>query len=423
MAIVDSTPPETPAELQEGADDTRAFAGALLDETLAIAESTLAYLMAEMPELREDEQTQRYTLGTLISVFELGLTMVAFDVDVELTRAPATAIAHARHLARIGADTDDLMRYYRLSHAHFWQLAMSAPQLQAFDSDRHARVIQRLASFSHRFLDVMSTQVTAEHLAEQRRHQPGPRSSRDELLAVIAAGGDVGPAAAQSLGVAPDQPVICVLQAGTPTASSPDDVAACLTALSRDAAPLLLVTDAPERQLIGWVRGRARETARTLAHRVTEHAATTGIRVALGDVGHGVGALRTSYEQAVRAQRIAQLAGPFAGDVTSYPDIALVDLLTRDVPAARTFARAELGELASPDERDALLRHTLLTLFAVQFSHASAAAALAIHRNTLRQRLERAAERRGAEITARTAELHAALLLAELVPDAVLTDA
>jgi DNA-binding PucR family transcriptional regulator len=150
--------------------------------------------------------------------------------------------------------------------------------------------------------------------------------------------------------------------------------------------------------------------------------AAPGVLVALGEVAPGIDGFRSSREQADRARRVAQLAGRRAPAVVCYADVALVDLLSRDVEAARLFVRAELGELAGGEEATAALRETLLAVIAPGGGGvAGASRALGLHRNTVLQRVHRAEGLRGRGVAERPGELHAALLLAAALGPAVLT--
>lgn len=415
IAAIDAPRRETPDERTRFSPSTRAFADALLDRVRDISETSLEFLEQHIPELRNQRDTQRITMAALYSVFELGLTMVSHDLDVRDTQAPATAMAHTRHLAHQDADIDGLLRYYRLSHAHFWQWSMASPELQALDKDQHALVIQEMTAFSHRFLDIMSSQVTTELIAERARAGQITGGARERMLARLVTGETVPPDdAAQVLGITAEQELVCVVPwADTASIADPG-----LWLADVPARGLPLVLRQPGAPVAWWLRpapgGVDLDGLRAAIAR-----AHTGARAAVGAVHTGVAGIRTSYEEALRARRVAELA-PNGPSLVAFTDVVIVDLLTRDVKAARAFARAELGALASRDDRDELLRHTVRTFFALHCSHASAAATLGVHRNTLRQRLERASERRGAEVLTRQVELQAALLLAEMLPDIVL---
>jgi DNA-binding PucR family transcriptional regulator len=144
------------------------------------------------------------------------------------------------------------------------------------------------------------------------------------------------------------------------------------------------------------------------------------VHVAVGSIGTGLEGFRASREQAERAREVVELAGRPPPSFTRFADVALVALLSRDLPAAQALIRAELGALAAPGERTQLLRETLLAYMTARGSPAAAAAALGIHRNTAVQRLRRAEALRGQPAGVHSHELLAALLLTQTLGDAVL---
>ena len=137
-----------------------------------------------------------------------------------------------------------------------------------------------------------------------------------------------------------------------------------------------------------------------------------GVRLAVGEPGHGVEGFRLTHRQAV--ERIPNHA--YASEpVTWHADIALLALTLQDPAAAREFVRQELGSLADDDERSELLRDTLTAYFATGHNAASAAAALGVHDRTVLYRLRTIEERLGRSILVRREELGVAPRLAPVV--------
>lgn len=136
--------------------------------------------------------------------------------------------------------------------------------------------------------------------------------------------------------------------------------------------------------------------------------------------GAGIDGFRASHDQARRARRVAELIGGPSPALTAYRDVALIDLLSRDLDAARAFVRAELGELAADDPATRRDRRTLLAVVAPNGGPGVAAHELEVHRNTVLQRVRRAEALRGRSIQERPTELLAALVLADALDRTVL---
>jgi DNA-binding PucR family transcriptional regulator len=98
--------------------------------------------------------------------------------------------------------------------------------------------------------------------------------------------------------------------------------------------------------------------------------------------------------------------------VVHYADVAVLDLLTRDVDAARRVARETLGPLAGDDDGARRLLATLRTYLQEGESFARTARRLGLHENTVSYRVRRAVELAGHADT----HGHALRAAVELVP-------
>jgi len=148
--------------------------------------------------------------------------------------------------------------------------------------------------------------------------------------------------------------------------------------------------------------------------------APPGIVVAFGRPAKGVAGFRSSQAEALQSARIASLAG--SGGVTGYAEIELVSLLATDLPRARAFVARQLGPLASAAEPAQRLRETVLAFLRSGGSATRAARELYVHQNTVAYRVKRAEEMLGRSVTDSPIELICALMLADVLAPAVLTE-
>lgn len=125
-------------------------------------------------------------------------------------------------------------------------------------------------------------------------------------------------------------------------------------------------------------------------------ASTCGAALALGSPATGPEGFRTSAAEAAHAQRVARLLYP-GRVITRYADVALEDLLTRDVDRARAFVLSTLGDLAADTPSAACLLETLRCFYAEQQGVRRTARRLGLHENTISSRVRRAAELAGCE--------------------------
>ena len=154
--------------------------------------------------------------------------------------------------------------------------------------------------------------------------------------------------------------------------------------------------------------------------RLADHRA---IRVAVGTIESGVAGFRESHRRAQDARKVA-VAGPTARSVVaaSEPEVRVAALMVDDLGRTREWVRTTLGPLAGSTTGDAKLRETLRIFLREGSSHTAAAEHLALHRNTVGYRVNKAVQRRGRPITGDQIEVEMALLACDQFGEAVLHD-
>jgi len=398
--------------------EVRELAGAWARDLDTIAGEMYAFLAQRIPEAA-DPEIAGLTLASCASNIEAILSMIRHGIPASATEAPVAALEHARRMAARGGGVDATLRFYRLGHAYFWE-RWSATLAEAVpDRERLVVGLRETAAFTFHYIDQVSARVGAEHVAERERRQRRAALVRADVVRSVLAGEPVDPAAAErALGhpLAPPHLAFVCWTDGDPSAL--ERAALALAQAAGGPRPLLL-PDGPA-VLGGWVVVASGAVPGAVAAAV--RAAAPEVHVATGSPSPGLAGFRTSREQADRARRVATLLDARAPTFTAYDDVALVDLLSRDLEAARAFVAAELGDLAGEDDSAVRARTALLAVVAPQGGIAAAARDLDLHRNTVLQRIRRAEELRGRPATERPSELHAALLLAATLGPAILAD-
>jgi PucR C-terminal helix-turn-helix domain/GGDEF-like domain len=408
---------EVSAELPEPvAAEMRRTAAALLGDVMAYADDMFAFILERIPEAGADDDLRGLTLGSCSSNLEAALSMVRHGIDVSAATAPVTALEHARAMAARGYSVDVMLRFYRVGHAYFTERMLAGITDVVPDPGLALTVVTSLQRYAFAYTDRISSEVAAEYVAELDRIQNRARAARTDAVRALVAGDPI------DLGRA--ERTLSHRLTGWQTAfvcwTERDDadlprVGAAVGARLGSAHPLL-VPDGVQ-ALWGWV-STTRAPALT-AEDLARLTVPAGVRITLGGPAQGAVGFRDSHVQAQRGRRIIELAGRGAA-VTAYADLALIDLMSGDLPLARSFVAAELGSLAVAGRREDEERRTLLAVLDAQGGLAAAAEELGLHRNTVLQRLRRAEERRGRPATERVAELHAALRLAHVLGPTVL---
>lgn len=399
-------------------DEVRVLASAWAGDVDVIASGMFAYIAEQIPEAADDSEIAGVTKASCTANVEAMISMVRHDIPVSATEAPVAALEHARRMAASGRSVDSTLRFYRLGHAYFWSLWSSALTEAIADRDRLTVALRETAAFSFAYIDTVSARVGAEHVAERERRQRRAAIVRADVVRAVLAGEAVDQRAAErALGHVLSGPQLAFVCWSTGDPVELERVALAVASAVGTSRPLL-VPDGPH-VLGGWVvPDGAVEVARLVE---AARAASAEVHVAVGQPGTGLAGFRDGRLQADRARRVAGLAERRAPSLTAYADVALVDLLSRDLHAARAFVAAELGGLAGSDSTAERAREATLAVVRPQGGLAAAARELDIHRNTVLQRVRRGEQLRDRPVTERAAELHAALLLTAALGPAVLS--
>lgn len=402
--------------------EARELAAAWAREIDVIAGGMYDVLVARVPEASADAEIAALTQASCLSNVEVLLSMIRHGIPASATEAPVAALEHARQMAARGAGVDATLRFYRLGHAYFWERWSQALVEAVGDRERLVTAMGETAAFVFDYIDSISARVGAEHLAERERRQRRAAIVRADVVRAVLAGEEVDllnteRALGHSLN-APQLAFLCWTH-GDPAAL---ERAALAITQTLGATRPLLHAEGPN-ALGGWVIPAADSPVvdtGLLLDVVRD--AVPEVHVALGTPGVGLMGFRCSRRDAERARRVVELVDARAPSVTRYAEVALVDLLTRDLDAARSFVNVELGALAAQNAVADRARTALIEVVAPQGGLAAAARVLNLHRNTVLQRVRRAEALRGRPATERAAELYAALLLAQALGSAVLPD-
>ena len=183
--------------------------------------------------------------------------------------------------------------------------------------------------------------------------------------------------------------------------------------------PLFIATD----QTTGWAWLPLQSgTADPLAE-IRRLADDGVIRVAVGTIDSGVTGFRDSHRRALEARKVA-VAGRTSRSVVAAtdPEVRVAALMVDDLARTREWVQHTLGPLANNTAGDAKLRKTLRIFLRAGSSHTAAAEHLALHRNTVGYRVNKAIQRRGRPITDDQIEVEMALLACDQFHEAVLRD-
>lgn len=359
-------------------------------------------MMSDDPVLREEVVSSirghwLYFVDTLDAVGNQQFTL------------PRQATTLPRTIAHRGMDVTVLLKLYRAAYKGvFSYLTEVSNSLGADDPDPH-EVLTFLWPRGERWLDTSIDHLIEVFYSERAAITEGARRRQRLLIDTVLAGTAVD---AASISNELRYPLTQCHTAGIAwmTDADADDTSA-LAATAADlavhlGAPPPLVTSVGARDLWFWIATPAEPTDTGLAG-VADSLQSNGIRAALGAPATGTAGFRTGHQQARAVQQLV-LHAPLAPGLVKYSDVELLCVTVGNDDLMRAMVDRELGALTGDDKNLGPIRDTVLTFLANR-NVEETAAALFVHKNTVRYRLGKAEELLGHPLALRATEVDLAL--------------
>lgn len=373
-----------------------------------ITHSMRSLLADRIEELRGDQRIIELLGSSIEGNVDTILHLLQHDIAAQQVDPPAAAVEYARRLAQRGVPVNALVRAYRIGQDHFLKWSFAEIERQIDDGRIAFHACQRFVSVTFGYIDWISQQIVTVYEAERERWLENRSTVRATRIREIIDGQDIDPDTAEAaIGHLLRQThVAVILWAPSDGAGATADltqlehtVSALARALGCTGRPLFAACDRSSGW--GWLPfGRTQPAVdATAAERVLD-AAGTEVMLAFGRPAAGIRGFRESHQQALRAQRVALVAGPRAPSVISYtdPGVRAAAMMCGDLDEARLMVRTTLGRLAIDSPHHERLRHTLLQFISASCSYTAAAEALTMHKNSVKYRVAKAQEERGRPI-------------------------
>jgi DNA-binding PucR family transcriptional regulator len=365
----------------------------------------------------EERAGRESTHRTFVAILSAFLDWVDGGTLHELS---PDALALARETARAGAGLRVITRGLRVGHRNFLELWDERLVAQNLPAAVFSDAVARSRDMTFGWIDMLGERLTDEYEAERERLVRSGEAQRARAVAALLDGDASDPGALSrvlryELGRSHVGLVLWVDadQAGSDPGQRMERAAQDVARLLGGRSALTLSSTATVTW--AWV-GLAR---------APELEALTGVRsdgvsVAVGEPADGAAGFRTTHQDAVDAQRVARGRGRRAGAVVRYGNVELAAMLVGDLERARRFVQRHLGALAVDDEDTARLRATLRAYLDEQGSRQATAERLGVHSNTVGNRVNRCQDLLGQPVGVRAFELHAALVVAQVLGPPVL---
>jgi DNA-binding PucR family transcriptional regulator len=377
----------------------------------------LSSAIPELGEIEDDDLRAELRASSEANVGQV-LRMLAHGARVADITMPLEALDFLRGNVRRGLPLPVLLRSYRLGHAWLWEKWSEALKERVDDSGELLAGQDESSAFMFAYVDRISAALVEEFGTERERMLRSAEQLRAETVRMIVRGDPIDTEAASlRLGYELRRHHVAMR-----VSSGASEVEGLQRAVGEAAAaleggePLVIASGAA--RFDAWC-GSFDPPATDALER---YEPPPGVLVAFGRPGQGVAGFRSSHEEAKQAARIGALIGDSKASVTNYARVELISLLASDLPRARAFVASQLGPLAVTGGTAERLRETVLAFLVSGGSPTRVAEELFVHKNTVAERIKRAEETLGREVSESPIELEAALTLAAGLGPAVLED-
>lgn len=384
-----------------------------------ITQSMRALLADRIQELRGDQRILELLGASIEGNVDTILHILQHDIPAEHVEPPSAAVEYARRLAQRGVPVNALVRAYRLGQDHLLKWSYAEIERQIEDPAIAFLASHRFVSVTFNYVDWISQHVVTAYETERERWLENRNTVRATRIREIIEGQDVDHDTAEAaIGYPLRQVHLGAIMWVPESTRGGDDLAQLehvISALGRELSangrPLFAACDRSS----GWAwlpLGRSQSAVDLGIVEKLLKATAPDMMVALGRPESGIAGFRDSHRQALRAQRVALLAGSEAAAVTAYtdPGVRAAAMMCTDLEQTRMLVRTALGRLATDDAHHARLRDTLLHFLSTNCSYTATAELLTMHKNSVKYRVAKAQEELGALIADDRLDVELALI-------------
>lgn len=374
---------------------------------------TREYVEVSIPELARSAD---FTRGLEISAEAniLGL-LLALGSDGSEAQPPREALDFADEAVMRQVPLAAVLRGYRLGVEHW--LRWSAPAIvRHADFADQAHELQLAVTVAVRYSDRLSEIMIVEYERELQRRATSGAARRAALVGAVLTGDvvDLDDTSHQLHYPLRGRHMALSLHIRTGSSNQVEALEAEARSFAEGVGATGLLTMATGLTTMdAWVTV-AEDGERPKSPKLKD------VTIGVGTPATGLAGFIQSHREAQGALEILHLAAPGRLEpITYYDEVRLLSLMAKDIPGARAFAVSTLGSLAGTDERTRELRETLLAFFEANKSYTAVAVSSHMHKNTVVQRVTRASELAGRDMT-KHVDVHAALMLVHVLGERIL---
>lgn len=369
-------------------------AQAMLADVDRIAQVIHNEELQAIPELNRDATINAETFASNRANIARILTIVANGKNGSAAYdSPPEAFDIGRTFARRGINVELLFMAYW--HGQNTGLKEFMSYLRAMSNDDPVVTVETLAIYvdiSTRYGDHVIREVMHAEREEREATSFGAHAARNDLVRLILDGAPINVAhssAEMNYELERYHTALVLWHEDTPEEQgSFEDLMIAASRHLNERNPILIPSGAST--FWAWI-GSDDDNVMSRLKPILDQSPTTG-QIVVGPTRYGIQGFRTSHTACLEMQRMFSGRSNREPSIAWYRDFAVSTLIGQDSQRVTDFIHDTLGALTADSNRAARLRETLRIYLAEASNAPRTADRLHTHRNTIRQRVESAAE-------------------------------
>ena len=365
----------------------------------ALTERIRRRLLESWPAFGETTELQEELRLTIETNLEHFFGRVLTSESSAVLVAPPEALSFAISVQHHGIDTAALIQAYRVGQNIAWSWWMEHLAREVPEHDLLLEVIARSSERMFAYVDaVVAEQVQIWERERERWSGPLTLQRAESVRRLLEGEGPARAQVVQGIGYSFERNLVAgVLWESGPAAQreSRGPLISRLELVAEEIAGEVgiertLIVPAEAACIWAWFAIDDRFGMSALERIAADHL-RSGQGLALSIPGRGLEGFRGGHRQALRVRRFVELSQADRG-IVRFEEVETLCVMSEDPELLADFVERKLGDLAAENRGARRLRETVLVWLREGGSASRAAARLRTHKNTVRNRVQRAEE-------------------------------